>query len=47
MLTHGWGNTCNPISILYIPFYLKLQVLLYEEGNYQVELLCKVLVDKI
>ena len=28
VLTHGCGNTCDPVSILYLPVFSKLQVLL-------------------
>ena len=33
VLTHGCGNTCDPVSILYLPVFSKLRVLLREGGN--------------
>ena len=39
MLTHECVSTCDPVSILYLPVFSKLQVLRPDGGYSQVDLL--------
>ena len=40
MLTHRCGNTCYPVSTLYLTVFYKMKVLLPEGKNEQIDLLC-------
>ena len=46
MLTHVCGNTCDPVSILYLPVFFKLQVLLTEKNSRRFTCCVRFLVGK-